>query len=59
MTQRKIRQIAAKIWASVWDDEEVHAFSDKELELFANELIAIINNDLSRWLWEDLNETEP
>lgn len=56
MTYRKIQQIAHKAWGEAMSIEEVDTLTDKELELFANEVISIITNDLGRWLWEDINE---
>lgn len=58
MTYRKIQQIAHKAWGEAMSIEEVDTLTDKELELFANEVISIITNDLGRWLWEDINEEE-
>lgn len=58
MTYRKIQQIAHKAWSSAMSIEEVDSLTDKELELFANEVISIISNDLGRWLWEDMTESE-
>lgn len=58
MTYRKIQQIAHKAWCEAMSIEEVNTLTDKELELFANEVISIITNDLGRWLWEDITESE-
>ena len=58
MTYRKIQQIAHKAWSEAMSIDEVDTLTDKELELFANEVISIISNDLGRWLWEDMTESE-
>ncbi len=58
MTVDYIERLAQEMWSDNLLEFAKYDASDKELELFATEMLWNITADLNRWLKEDIDESE-
>ena len=58
MTHKTIERLAQQMWSDNLQEFAKYDPSDKELELFATEMLWEITAELNRWLWEDVAESE-
>lgn len=58
MTDTTIEKLAQQMWSDNLQEFSKYDPSDKELELFATEMLWEITAELNRWLKEDIDEEE-
>ena len=58
MTHKTIERLAQEMWSNNLQEFAKYDPSDKEVELFATEMLWEITAELNRWLKEDVDEEE-
>lgn len=58
MIKKTIEKLAQEMWSDNLQEFAKYDPSDKELELFATEMLWEITAELNRWLKEDIDESE-
>lgn len=57
MTNGKIEQLAQQLWSDSLDEFAKYDPTEKEMELFATEMVWEITAHLNRWIKEDIEES--